>query len=204
MVLFASSISAEETLTIALSGEIETLDPPFSQFQRSNEVNYNILDQFFRYGWNDTGKGYSIADTGNIEGSAFESWDWSDDKRSLTLTLRKGANFNSTGNSVTSADVLYWFERAYGTKAGTHWSTTAKIDSIDSVKVIDDRVVKLNFSAPSPWFFYLFRDQVKLQSKQQWHLVILQMMILGRLSGLLEIVQDQVSFLYLTGSLEYR
>ena len=88
------------------------LYPPFSQFQRSNEVNYNILDQFFRYGWNDTGKGYSIADTGNIEGSAFESWDWSDDKRSLTLTLRKGANFNSTGNSVTSADVLYWFERA--------------------------------------------------------------------------------------------
>ena len=78
LVLFASSISAEETLTIALSGEIETLDPPFSQFQRSNEVNYNILDQFFRYGWNDTGKGYSIADTGNIEGSAFESWDWSE------------------------------------------------------------------------------------------------------------------------------
>ncbi len=160
LVIFASSISAEETLTIAFSGEVETLDPPFSQFQRSNEVNYNILDQFFRYGWNDTGKGYSIADTGNIEGSAFESWEWSSDKSSLTLTLRKGAKFNKTGNAVTSADVLYWFERAYGTKAGTHWNaTTAKIDNLDSVKVIDDNVVQLNFSAPSPWFFYLFRDQ---------------------------------------------
>ena len=160
LVIFASSISAEETLTIAFSGEVETLDPPFSQFQRSNEVNYNILDQFFRYGWNDTGKGYSIADTGNIEGSAFENWEWSSDKSSLTLTLRKGAKFNKSGNAVTSADVLYWFERAYGTKAGTHWNaTTAKIDNLDSVKVIDDNVVQLNFSAPSPWFFYLFRDQ---------------------------------------------
>ena len=82
------------------------MDPPFSQFQRSNEVNYNILDQFFRYGWNDTGKGYSIADTGNIEGSAFESWEWSSDKSSLTLTLRKGAKFNKTGKAGIFAGSL--------------------------------------------------------------------------------------------------
>ena len=155
-----SAAAAQETLTIAISGEVETLDPPFSQFQRSNEVNYNILDQYFRYGWTDTGNGYALADTAKVEGSAFESWQWSDDSKVLTLKLRPGAKFTGTGNPVTSADVLYWFERAYGTKAGTEWNAkTAHIDSIDSVKAVDDSTVEITFSAVSPWFFYLFRDQ---------------------------------------------
>lgn len=155
-----TSFAQEETLTIAISGEIETLDPPFSQFQRSNEVNYNVLDQFFRYGWVDSAKGYSVADTGKVEGSAIQDWKWSDDKLKLTMTLREGATFTKTGNPVTADDVLYWFERAYGTKAGTEWNAkTAHIDGIQSVKVIDPRTVELSFSAASPWFFYLFRDQ---------------------------------------------
>src|SRR5438093_8540285 len=41
--------SSGPTLTVAMSGDIETIDPMFSHFTRSNEVNYNIYDQFFRY-----------------------------------------------------------------------------------------------------------------------------------------------------------
>lgn len=160
LALLAGQAPAQERLTIAISGEIETLDPPFSQFQRSNEVNFNILDQYFRYGWADSGAGYGVADTGKVEGSAFESWDWSDDNRVLTLTLRDGAAFTGSGNPVTASDVHYWFERAFGTDAGTEWNAvTAHIDTLDAVKVIDDRTVEITFSAISPWFFYLFRDQ---------------------------------------------
>src|SRR5690349_21279430 len=64
----------EPTLTIAFPSDIETLDPPFSRFQRSNETNYNIYDQFFRYAYADTGKGYSLYDVSKIEGEAIESW----------------------------------------------------------------------------------------------------------------------------------
>ena len=62
---------AEETLTIAIAGDIETIDPLFSQFQRANEVNYNILDQFFRYGGPTPARGMR-RDTTKIEGSSFE------------------------------------------------------------------------------------------------------------------------------------
>ena len=33
--------------------------------------------------------------------------------------------------------------------------------NIDSGKAIDDKTVEIKFSAVSPWFFYLFRDQTQ-------------------------------------------
>lgn len=150
----------ENVLVIAISGDIETLDPPFSRFQLSNEINYNVYDQFFRYGWADAGEGYSTADVSQIEGSAVESWEWSDDGLSITLNIRPNVTYPKTGHEVTADDFIYWFERAYGTQSGTEWNAlTANIDSIDQVEKLGDYQVKINFSAPSPWFFYLFRDQ---------------------------------------------
>jgi peptide/nickel transport system substrate-binding protein len=150
----------EQVLVIAISGDVETLDPPFSRFQRSNEVNYNIYDQFFRYGWHDTGQGYSITDIDVIEGAAVESWEWSEDQLSIVLHIRQGTKFAKTGREVTADDFIYWFERAYGTQSGTEWNClTANIRSMDQVKKTGDYEVTINFSAPSPWFFYLFRDQ---------------------------------------------
>ena len=37
---------SQRTLTIAMSGDVETLDSDFSHFTRSNEVNYNTQDKF--------------------------------------------------------------------------------------------------------------------------------------------------------------
>jgi len=125
----------ENVLVIAISGDVETLDPPFSRFQRSNEVNYNVYDQFFRYGWYDTGEGYSATDVSVIEGAAVESWAWSDDGLSITLNIRQGVPFPKTGREVTADDFIYWFERAYGTQSGTEWNClTANINSMDQVE----------------------------------------------------------------------
>ncbi len=147
----------EHVLTIAISGDIETLDPPFSRFQRSNEVNYNVYDQFFRYGWYDSGDGYSLTDVGTIEGAAVQSWTWSEDQMSIVLTLREGATFPKTGRPVTADDFIYWFDRAVGTESGTLWNVTTA--NIDHAEKTGDYEVTVYFKAPSPWFFFLFRDQ---------------------------------------------
>jgi peptide/nickel transport system substrate-binding protein len=156
----AGSLQAQDDdniLVIAISGDIETLDPPFSRFQRSNEVNYNVYDQFFRYAWYDTGEGYSLTDIGTIEGAAVESWEWSEDQMSIVLHIRQGATFPKTGREVTADDFMYWFDRAYGTESGTLWNVTTA--NIDHAEKTGDYEVTVYFSAPSPWFFYLFRDQ---------------------------------------------
>lgn len=149
----------EPTLTIAIPSDIETLDPPFSRFQRSNETNYNIYDQFFRYAYNDTGEGYSIYDVNTIEGEAIESWEFSDDFMTAVLTVREN-QFSHTGNPVTADDIVYWFERAYGTDSGTKFNAvTSNIETMDQVEKTGPMEVTLHFTKPSPWFFYLFRDQ---------------------------------------------
>ena len=147
----------ENVLVIAIAGDIETLDPPFSRFQRSNETNLNVYDQFFRYAAVDTGEGYSIADTGTIEGAAVESWEWAEDNMSIVLNIREGVTFPKTGRELTADDFIYWFDRAHGTESGTLWNVeTANIESVEKT---GDYQITLQFSQPSPWLFYLFRDQ---------------------------------------------
>jgi peptide/nickel transport system substrate-binding protein len=161
LLLVSSSIlqaqDDEQVLIIAISGDVETVDPPFSRFQRSNEVNFNIYDQFFQYGYYDTGEGYALTDVGEIRGRSVESWEWAEDGTSIVLNIREGAVFPKTGREVTADDFIYWFDRAYGTESGTLWNVdTANIESAEKT---GDHQITVNFSAPSPWFFYLFRDQ---------------------------------------------
>lgn len=152
----AAPAAGERVLTIGMSGDVETLDSDFSHFQRSNEVNYNTQDQFFLYGYNETPDGYAMYDPSQINGSAIEAWEVAPDGLSATLTVRS-ATFNHTGNPVTADDIVYWFERGINTKSGYLWNI--KNANIDSWEKLSDTQVKVNFSKPSPFFFYLFRDQ---------------------------------------------
>jgi peptide/nickel transport system substrate-binding protein len=147
---------AERTLTIAMSGEIETFDSDFSRFQRSNEVNYNVQDQFFRYGTR-PGDGYELYDPTKYEGSAVESWRESDEGKTIDLEVRPGTKFNHTGNPVTADDFIYWFDRSQGTKSGY-------LFNVDTAGITDwektgESSVRVRFKQRSPYFYALFRDQ---------------------------------------------
>jgi len=152
------TVTPQETLTVAMDGDIETIDPMFSHFQKANEINYNIDDQFFRYGTQPSATtGTPTYDPTQILGSAIESWTMADDGLSIELKVRDGATFHGTGNPVTVDDFIYWFERAEGTKSGGLFNIdTGKIKTWEKT---GDDTLKLTFSAKSPYFFYLFRDQ---------------------------------------------
>lgn len=149
--------SSGPTLTVAMSGDIETIDPMFSHFTRSNEVNYNIYDQFFRYDTKPGAGGVPTYDVDHILGTSIESWDQSADGLTMMLHIRKGMTFNLTGNPVTADDYIYWFDRAVGTKSGGLFNVdTAGISSWEKTGPLD---VTIHFKHKSPFFFYLFRDQ---------------------------------------------
>lgn len=151
------SASAKETLTVAMDGDIETIDPMFSHFDKSNEVNYNLVDQFFRYDTTPGPNGVPIYDPTKILGSSIESWNMAADGLSITLNIRQGMTFHKSGNPVTADDFIYWFDRAKGTKSGGLFNIdTAKISAWEKIGPYQ---IKLTFSAKSPLFFYLFRDQ---------------------------------------------
>lgn len=148
--------SSERTLTIAMSGEIETLDSDFSRFQRANEVNYNTQDQFFRYGTK-PGDGLDVYDPTKYEASSIESWEESPDGKTVDLTIRPGQKFNHTGNPVTADDFIYWFERSQGTKSGYLFNVNTA--GITGWKKTGENSFQLRFKQRSPYFYALFRDQ---------------------------------------------
>jgi peptide/nickel transport system substrate-binding protein len=75
-----------------------------------------------------------------------ESWKFSDDAKTLTVTLRKNVKFH-TGNPMTSEDVKFSFERILDEKTGAAArSTFAGIDKMDTP---DPYTIVFNLKAPN-------------------------------------------------------
>lgn len=68
-----------------------------------------------------------------------ESWKWSDDGKTLTVSLRKNVRFHS-GDPLTSSDVKFSFERILDDKTGAvaraSFTDISKIDAPDSATVV--------------------------------------------------------------------
>lgn len=144
------------TLTIAMGGDVETLDPAFTQSQRSNEVIRNIGDQWFHYSFPDK-NGVPTYDPTQMVGAAIDSWTVAPDGLSVDLHVRQGMTFHRTGNPVTADDVIYWLDRGKGLNAGP--AQNMGLAKIKDWSKTSDYAVHIDLIAPSPLFFYEFRDQ---------------------------------------------
>ena len=159
MVICATAIvsATENVLVVAIEGDIETLDPNFSRYATSNMFCLDAYDQFFRYGIEDTGEGYSTTNVTKFEGAAIESWEVAEDRMSIVLHVRKGVKFPLTGNPMTADDIIFWYQRGLGTASGIHYNIIAC--DISNMTKIDDYTVLVEFSKPLYLFFYYGRDQ---------------------------------------------
>jgi peptide/nickel transport system substrate-binding protein len=156
------SNAASHVLTIAMAGDVETLDSAFSHFQRSNEVSYNTHDRFFQYGTRIGAGGVKIYNVNKIKPEAVASWHTSPNGKTIVLNLRRNARFSHTGDQVTAKDFYYWFQRAFKSGGSVIFNLqTSFIKSMQSVKVTGPYQLTIHFSKPSPLFFYLFRDQAQ-------------------------------------------
>jgi len=153
-ITFAADV---KTLVVALEGDVETLDPNFSRMPTANMANLNVYDQFFKYGVDDTGKGYSVTNVKKIEGAAIESWDIADDRLSVVLHVRKGVKFPKTGNPMTADDIIWWYEKGKTTNSGIQWNI--KTSNMTNMTKIGDYDVLVEFGKPIFLFFMLGRDQ---------------------------------------------
>ena len=149
--------AAGSTLTIAIPNDIETLDSDFSHYQMANEVNYNTQDQYFIYGMKSTKYGYIQENVGQIRPKSTASWKLAKNGLSIVLNVQKGNRFCHTGNPVTAADYIYYFNRGIHTKSGYLFNIDGT--HINGWKKLSKYSFKLTFSQHSPLFFEYFRDQ---------------------------------------------
>ena len=148
------------TLRVAIPDDVEHLDPAFGQAQLTNLVLKNVYMQPVQYRPGPSQGRFAYADTTSFEGQWVEAWDFSDDRKTITLTLRQGLVFPSSGNRVTSDDVIYTIERAIGTASGPAWVWgNIGVESLDQITRVDERTVVINDARPSSIVLPLMRDQ---------------------------------------------
>lgn len=126
----------DDTFDVAIGIDLDTVDPA----QQTTTTVQNVVD-------------YAVEtltelnkDGGIVPGLA-ESWQSSDDGRTLTLRLRNGVTFQD-GTPFDAKAVKYNLDRLLDTDVKV--PQRAAYTPIDSVDVVDTSTVRLNLSRPSP------------------------------------------------------
>src|SRR5215471_18827595 len=110
-VLDARGATPADTLIVAVSGDVVSLDPPFSSgapFQ--NEVITNLYDYLVEFAAKPDGKGGMMGDLNAFAGKLALGWTTAPDGTRISFRIRPGAKF-ANGDPVTAQDVNYSYDR---------------------------------------------------------------------------------------------
>lgn len=144
----AQAQTREETLRVLSEGVPNTFDPAGDGANRdANGFSWNVYDRLVRYGRFEVEDGLYHYDYHNLEGELAESWEVSEDGRSITFYLRKDAVFHD-GTPVTAADVKWSLDRVVSMPASGRQMSTGSMTSPDQFVVVDDHTIRIDFERP--------------------------------------------------------
>jgi peptide/nickel transport system substrate-binding protein len=150
----ALAATPADVLLVAVSGDLVSIDPPFSSgapFQ--NEVITNLYDYLVEFGTRPDGKGGTMGDLNSFAGKLAQSWTVSPDGTKVTFKLRPGAKF-ANGDPVTVQDVKYSYDRIFGVKAVTAALTKmAAVEGPESIRIVDSQTIEFTLSKGNPLLF---------------------------------------------------
>ena len=149
------------TLRIAVSGDLPSIDPIFGQNTLTNMTLKNIYAQFLFYEPPEGEVGaFAKANISKRIGRAVERIEYADGGRTVTMHIRQGVTFPTTGNPMTADDFLWFYERAFCAKASTMFNSNSYgVMSTDQVEKIDDYTIRVTLENPSP----IIENQIRAQ-----------------------------------------
>jgi oligopeptide transport system substrate-binding protein len=152
--------AAEQVITVNWGTEPPSLDPGLATDTTSANILLNIMDPLIK-----------LDDDLNPVGSAAESFETSDDGKTVTYVLRDGLKWTN-GDPVTAHDYEYSWKRTVSPELGADYayqfygivgaqeynSCDPKKDDCDAlkakmgVKALDDKTLEVKLTTPQPWF----------------------------------------------------
>lgn len=149
----SGSTDGERTLVVAISSDIQNMDPTLSSgdiiTQEVLTAVYSFLIDFELTEQD----GQLFGDPDNFVGNVAESFEISEDGTKVTFHLREGIKF-SNGDPIDAEAVKFTYDRIFG-QGGVTASLTqmAAVDGPESVKVIDEKTVEFTLSTPNNLLF---------------------------------------------------
>lgn len=132
---------AEKNLTMALSGLVTNVDPAVLQGRPSLVTAQGVVSTLVRY-THEPSPGLSLHSPDDVMGELAESFEVHEDG-SVTFTLREA--MSPYGNTVTSADVAWSFDRMIALDGIARFLMfLSSIDREAPITIIDDRTFTLN------------------------------------------------------------
>ncbi|MDR5700848.1 ABC transporter substrate-binding protein [Agromyces aerolatus] len=132
---------APTTLTIGWSAQVLTLDPPNESASAGIAVLHNVYETLVSYDF----------ETAELTGELATDWTVSEDGLTYTFELAEDATF-ATGDPVTSADVLYSFQRVIDWEEAVQGAQIRPALSTATMSAPDEHTVEIVLATPSASF----------------------------------------------------
>ena len=144
----ADAQTRAETLRYVTGNTVNTLDTTQPGATRESfGIGMNVYDRLFAFGRKKLGADW-VFDPDTIHGELAQGYAVSDDKRTITITLRPDATWHD-GSPVTAADVKWSLDRAVSAKTlAPPQMSTGSLLGPDQFKVVDPRTVAVTLDKP--------------------------------------------------------
>jgi oligopeptide transport system substrate-binding protein len=156
----AAQPAAEQVITVNWGAEPPSLDPGLASDTTSANILFNIMDPLVK-----------LDEDLNPVGSLAESWETSDDGKTVTFHLRSDGKWTN-GDPVTAKDFEWSWKRTispelaadyayqfYGIEGAQEYNgcdpkkdKCAKLADKVGVKAVDDQTLEVTLTTPQPWF----------------------------------------------------
>jgi peptide/nickel transport system substrate-binding protein len=144
----ARAQSRAESLRVLTEGGPNSFDPIGIGVNRyAIELHWNTYDRLLRFGTITRPDGTLSYDYFNLEGELAERWDVSEDRKAITLFLRRDAVFHD-GTPVTAEDVKWSLDRVVGIPLGRSQFATGSMTSADQFTVVDAHTIRITTPRP--------------------------------------------------------
>lgn len=151
------SEAADQTITVNWGTEPPSLDPGLASDTTSANILLNIMDPLVK-----------LDDNLEPVPSLAESWDVSEDGKTVTFNLRDDGKWTN-GDPVTAQDFEYSWKRTispelaadyayqfYGIVGAQEYNSCKKncaaLENKVGVKAVDDKTLEVKLTTPQPWF----------------------------------------------------
>jgi len=140
-----------KTFIIAVGGDLEGWDPTTVTYYLGNEMMQNTYDRLVEHEITKDEQGRAVAETTKFKPMLAEKFSVSDDNLTWTFSLRKGVKFSS-GNELTSEDVLFTFNRTLEMNKGIMLTmlNIGGVKTASQMTAEDPYTFKIKLNEPNP------------------------------------------------------
>ncbi len=145
---WAQAQTRAESLRVLSEAGPNSFDPIGIGVNRNAiQLHWNAYDRLLRFGTQTRPDGTLHYDYYTIEGELAERFEVSEDKKTITLHLRRDATFHD-GSPVTAEDVKWSLDRVLAIPVGKSQFSTGSLTNPDQFVVVDPHTVRITTPQP--------------------------------------------------------